>query len=746
MNSNSFSNLVIKKDEDVQELQEYKEMIDSMTLEEFITFTNGYSLDKSYEASKVNIRKSYINMYYKEWIESTYRDFLMDSINSDKDLDLDMADLINTSIKKYGKNMDRDSSKRMESLLFMIFEIQPLRRSDYTCTVFSVKKTGSDKATNYAYLYSKIIPVTDNFQTSVSRITHEYFCTGPNLLSADGEYRNRFTNMTTLEYVKLNYADMWDEVEEYLKNRPKVKFSQNVYLASSIGDSYIEDFKNDINGRRYAMELLIVAWLSQGLISFLKLQNNHVDTTYNTNMFDPGDERFIAHLIEIYGIDKLKLFYWESGYITKPIKQKTTDKEALPNPTAGQKIIPFSEEESNNVGDIRYPVWREYHILEKISDLFINRICPGIPITHDWFYISGIDKNMFNNPKLFNRMLISDEAGPDDSGDIIVSDRGILIISEYVGRTVNDIASSMKSEEYRSSVGSMFSKPDEFSKYLFDITYALLCMNSKLNIIHGDLHLNNTTIQHVFKTYIHGKKNQPDKNITYVLGKEVFVFKDYGRTGTVIDFSRGFIIPAGAEYLQLKQSQSERILNYYTLLFPEFMKSFGDKLKNKLYDDFEQVYKIFSAIDMYIHTDRLIKFTEKHEQLQAHKKVKELIMHVNNTARHYLEVVMESVVNNTATSSKKMKYPNYDILIKCFGDYIVTSQSLKSSKTDLSDIYFYNNKIRYSLSSYDKLPPRIKYTKLKKHGEPTVMDIPFVLKSTDELITYYNAKKTVARF
>jgi hypothetical protein len=148
--------------------------------------------------------------------------------------------------------------------------------------------------------------------------------------------------------------------------------------------------------------------------------------------------------------------------------------------------------------------------------------------------------------------------------ELIVSDNGIVVISEYVGRTVNDIAESLKSDEYNKSVGSMFSKPDEFSKYMFDVTYALLCMNSRIGIIHGDLHLNNTTIQHMFKSYIHGDSRTIKKNkfVLYIMEKDVFVFKDTGKVGTVIDFSRGFIVPPEEER-ELKESQSNRILEVF---------------------------------------------------------------------------------------------------------------------------------------------------------------------------------------
>lgn len=767
MNSNGFSggsnrSPVIKKDEYAQEILDYEDMVKSLSIEEFNSLASNYGINKSFESAKVAIRKKYVVAYFVEWVHSTYRDLLTDSVNTDRNLSPSMSDWVNSKIKNINLHLTKGSYTRLESLWYMLFEIQPFHDDAYTCTVFSLKKTGSDKPTNYAYLYSLVS------EYKYFTMPHKYFCTGPNLTSSDGEYRNRFTNISTINHVKLYHADMWDEVEEYLSNRPKVKFTQNYYLPHKIEEIHVKNFKDDIDAHRYAMQLYVIAWLSQGLISYFKLQNKQVDSIYNNNMFDSSDNKFIAHLIEIYGVDKLKLFYWESGYIHAPITHKPVAPEFRYNPTLGQKIIPLRDEDSKYVGNLKFVPWREFYISERVSDLFINLVCPGVSVTHDWFYINSVDKNMFSNPKLYERMEISDNTkevvnklkkasssvyynmdlgseGVDrlskkfglKEDELIMSDCGIVLISEYVGRTVNDIAESLKSDEYNKSVGSMFSKPDEFTKYMFDVTYALLCMNSRIGIIHGDLHLNNTTIQHMSKSYIHEDVHTIKKHkfVLYIIEKDMFVFKDTGKLGTVIDFSRGFIVPPEEER-ELKELQSNRIIDYYKQLFPEFTKSFGDKLKIKLTNDFEHVYKIFSAIDMYIHTDRLIKFTKKYTLLQTHKKVTELIVKINNITRYYLKDVMSKILTKDLDISS-IKYPNYDILIKCFADNILTPDQMEDTTMEIDDIFFYKNKLRYSISRYDKLPPRVKFARLKKPGSDAFVDITHTHIKRDKLQRYY---------
>lgn len=768
MNSNSISGAaVLVKKINPKDIEEYENKLKGMDIKEFVKFTGADNLQKSYEAYKVNLRKKYISMYYVEWGKSTYIDALTDSVHGNKMIEEDDAEWVLKQISKINMTTVKGSYARIESLQYMVHEIQPWK-DRYTCTVFSLNKSGITTWTNYAYLYSLI---RDN-DIGELEIKHSYFCTGPNLISADGEYRSRFTNMVTLEHVQLYFADLWNEVEEYLLHRPNVKFNQDYYIASQLDVKHNKFIKEDINNNRFVIKFYIIAWLSQGLISYLGLQNKHVDSTYNKNMFDPEDNRFIHELIQNHTLNKIRLFHWVSGYINNPIAYKSLEPKERFNPKCGQKIVPLTEDAFNNVMNLEHTVWMEYYISLQVSKLFINLICPGAPITHDWFILYGVNKWLFNNPEMYKKVEISDEAkhvvhklkkarktayyGMDLKSEVLsrmskefdykeeelfISDKGILIISEHVGRTVNDIAYILKSEEYKKSIGSMFSSYNRFAKYMFDVTYSLLCMNARLNVIHGDLHLNNVTIQHVYKSYIHDDPGKAKKGLksVYTIDDKVFVFNDTGQIGTIIDFSRGFIIPKDGYYKgnldKIQQKQIDRILSYYNNLFPEFIKEHGVLLKTKLHQNFLLVYKIFSAIDMYIHTDRLEKFIKIHPILNAHKKSIALVNKISSISRFYLETVMSRVIKKD-TGASNIKYPNHDIILRCFGEFILTPE-MSETDVQIHDVFFFNNSLRYSLQDFDRLPPRIKYVKLKKKDSPETIPIPYSIQAKERLKTFY---------
>jgi hypothetical protein len=200
------------------------------------------------------------------------------------------------------------------------------------------------------------------------------------------------------------------------------------------------------------------------------------------------------------------------------------------------------------------------------------------------------------------------------------------------------------------------------------------------------------------------------KHIAYVIDDNIFLFKENGTYGTIIDFSRAFII-----HHKLQLTQAERIIYYYKMIFPEFIKEHEDKLTKKLDTDFKNVYKIFSAIDAYIHTDRLLKYIDKNPHMLTHKSVIVLIKKINDIASFHLQESMKKLIVDDLAIDV---YPNYDIIMKCF------TNTKQMSNVSLQDIFFYNNELKYSLKHYETLPPRLKYVMIKKPGEDTVIEIP----------------------
>jgi hypothetical protein len=729
-NKYSQGGAVLIKTDEQSDLNDYKEMVCALSIEEFVELTTGYDLNKSFDPRKTAFRKQKLMEYFQNWVKSDYHTRILDSINSYTDVDSELVEWVSDTMVKQNLHSVM-SYKRNESIYMMLHYITNIRttgKSDTTCTVFGVKKSGVKTTTNYAYLYS----ITKAQGVGHCMATHLYYCIGPNMVSSDGEYRNKFSTVHSLDHVMVVFKDIWRDVEEYLLHKPKLSFCQNYYTHDS--DS-IHILKDSINSNRLAINLFILAWINQAFMFHLKLDGAHIDGDYKNNMFDAEDNLFMQQLIEAYTVQRIRQLYAQSGYIHSEYTSKSiTKQQKWNNPRMGQKIIPLSEEEQK-YGGIQYPAWREFYICEKVSDLVLNYICPGVSFTHDWFYINAVDKKLFNNPNIVNRMALlnKNNMARRATRDIhIVSDSAINILSEYTGRPINDVALLLKSKEYNRYVGNMFESPDKFFRYMFDITYALLCVNSKLNIIHGDLHLNNTTI-HNFDTY-YIDTYDIDTYASYFINNTLYQFKNTGHIGTIIDFGRSLLIPPDHLFIHIKDEQIERILRYYIQLFPEFHKIHGDKLKNRLESDFISVFKLFTAIDMYVHTDRLLKYIEKHSILNTHAKIKKLCSSINTETLKYLTSDMKKLLDGEMTL---MQYPNLQIINKFFSQYIVKNKN----KNKLSDVYFYENELTYSLSVFDKVPLRFKEVYVKKDGD--IKAVKLQAPSDDQiqkLKLYYTAR------
>lgn len=699
-----------------------KEELLKLCLPDLIELAFNFDHVSPINKERANLMLSVINKYYIKWIEHIYVE------KATKQISINNIILKRDIIKNLIYNINNLSfpSKIRFLNIRNILNLLRLNKTGYICTVFSIKKKYNKIKTNYIYLYSTL---------DGKELNHNYFCFGINLISSDGEYRNRFVNFEVLEQSRRYRTEMWNDVKNHLSNKSNLQFEIKQYSPTTYPKNILTRIKSKIKNGDYILDFYILSWITQGLIKYLNVQHSHIDPNYNSNIFEKGDMKVMRELIKKYKISTLRTFYTiSSSFYNKVYNNK------LYRPICGQKIIPISVESANNLFNIKYEPWLEYYINEKINKLIINYITPGVPITYDWFFIYGVNSFLFDNKRMINKMEISDNAkeivshlekarktiyynmdmrseikkhlrseGTYEEKDLMLSELGIVVISEYVGRTINDITTSIKSVQYKKDIGSIFSVNEKFFKYMFDIVYTLCCLNKRLNIIHGDLHLNNTTLRHIDIPYL-SSNDWTDKHSAYIIDGECYLFSYNNIIGTIIDFSRGFIIPDEPSITKItREKNAQRILAYYENLFPTFMNIYRNKLKSALFTDFSMVYKVFTAIDLYIHCGRLHTFVQKKSILGATKEVLKLIDNILNMTKSYLEKTMIKVINGKI---ENIEYPNITILKKCFKNQIATTNKIK--KTKIVDVFSIDNTLNYSLSKFEKFNPYFQKIGLKK--------------------------------
>ena len=202
----------------------------------------------------------------------------------------------------------------------------------------------------------------------------------------------------------------------------------------------------------------------------------------------------------------------------------------------GQKIIPMYSNEASNYKNIEYSVWRELYISNLCAELVINNISPSFSIIESWFLIQNSHASLFDNIAMYDKHahakiahkisedifdvnkytynnnnkrngFINEKFGKLSNKlinsvnyieeKLDLSDVSICFQMEYLGRTWKDMPYLALTVD-RSQITDLFSNYNVFAKIMFDYIYALLCMNVKVGILHGDLHLNNATFYKVF--------------------------------------------------------------------------------------------------------------------------------------------------------------------------------------------------------------------------------------------------------
>ena len=345
--------------------------------------------------------------------------------------------------------------------------------------------------------------------------------------------------------------------------------------------------------------------------------------------------------------------------------------------------------------------------------------------------------------------------------EIIMSEVTLAFAGEYVGRTYADILSIIpNSKIYDSLIGKPFSSEGYhyIAKYMFEICYNLYCLNTKLSIIHGDLHLNNATIGPLYypilsedKNHINdeimissvnikkdinkGIKTIKDPKVVYVIDDaNQYVFPNNGYFSCIIDFSRSIINPDNYQIFKdeslpvvyqlvkdedkFKSNEINMLLNLYIQLFPNKIKQ-KEELVVLFKNHFDAVFKLLTCIDIYMFSIRLMRMLNQ-SKFPINKKSIDLVEKINRLAESFIATEMNYLINDNTYAKKILAddYPLLTIMKKCFPEYLDghVYHTGKHQIGTITDIYIANNELKYSINKYDTFPEVMKYI---KYTDPT---------------------------
>lgn len=641
-----------------------------------------------------------------------------------------------------------------------------------------------------------------------------FFSATPSYISYDGEYRSQFARYSVLCKVKKAFANIWDTIETYV-TEIKLKRQWSIY-ASYFYPKLEQADKNTeiayaVKHRMVLNTLLIVSWFNAIYDESLNMTKSHVNKVYRSIILKhaAADIDFLKSLVRKFSAEHVELF-----------RQNLFDNNGIGLGTGGglgqtrkymqcgYKMIPLNIKEVQEPLQLRYKPWREYFISNKCNDLVVNSIAPGFPIILDWFYIKNSKKGLFDNKSQYDRLKNSElakdilrslyeaqngtyfasenfkETAKSSSQikkwinikfkrlnekieepinytteEIIMSEVTLAFANEYVGRTFADCFNLVQnSKVYESMIGSPFKDIgyDYFAKYMFEICYALFCINSKFGLMHGDFHLNNATIGSLYTASKESIINKDKINkVAYIIADDQqYVFPNNGYFGCLIDFSRGIINPHTYDIFcdtslpknhklvandkKFISSEINNLLSLYVLVFPNKIKQ-REELTVLLKNNFDVTFKLLTALDIFMFSTKLL-YLFRHQSTTVGKKCIDLVVRINKLSESFITADMNNLISNTETERKRIEnsdYPMLSIIKKCFPEYL--DGMVYKNIGVITDVYCYNNEMKYSATQYGTFPDFMK--SVKYYDGDKLLENKLIEKRRADIRTEYEKMK-----
>lgn len=732
---------------------------------------------------------------YKKWFISQYsalsklEDLKKKSSNTDNDW-------LSILIENFSKKVSKSYTNLFDIYIAIKYYTIP-KKTEYILSVFKLSRltkfetSRAEYHTTYAFLYSYIDDGTTN-------IKHDYVCISPTFKSADGEYRRRFIRYDQFKFNINKYSKELEPIEKNILDQlkgGKITISTEIFVPDN-DNKIIKNMKLDVDKNRLPIEFLVVMWVSENLRLKQKTYENHLAEGFHKAMFIKNDLVVLENLIKQYGIHKLEQIAESFDAFFRH-----TD-SIVSNVYCGQKYIPLRVKEIEDPINIKYQPWREMYATSLVSDLVVNGISPSVPLLAHWFIIQANDKSMYDNTisqvKLDHSLIASEIVqemeqsrsktynyvnnnekyisyrmeGLSDTielpmsfaeKEIIMSNNTLCFIMQHVGRTFVDIHTLTRNVPwFAAETGPVYEDVNVFSKYLFEYIYTLYSLNSKLGLMHGDLHLNNCTIYTYSFLVDRLKDNLPftitNPHVIYDLSlsdqtdnlKDVYIFKHYGRTGCLIDFSRAFINKKRLEkdYKEKEVtnymiSQRKRLLKVFKKELPEFAEHHSDNIEIAMIENFDLFFKLFTALDSYKLTKGMLQLFRS-EGIAVHEGITKLLNKVNGIAFQYLTTQMKKLFERNLKSEDEFEYPNRVIINECFQHCLVENYKPNDKDITLTDVFCYRNDVKYNMRNYDQFNPMIKYDYVIDNKIPIGLD-KFGYQYLKDMIKYYKRKSEKER-
>lgn len=569
------------------------------------------------------------------------------------------------------------------------------------CTTLTV--CINDKSINYAYIYSNI---------DKNIINHNLIIFGPNIISGLSEYR---TNV--IHYSQLSNFKKYSKLINLVKKEIKAKLLIKVYNSDNNIQKII--YNNIINDHLH-INIFIITWI-------FELYEFRVDVNLYLNKL-------------LYDDNLLKILKKKQKELK--IQEFINEFKSYKNFKIGGKMSPISIEDISNYKNISYKEWGELYINIITNNLIFKNICNHFSIFVDWIFIKDIDKDIYTNINVYNKLQDSEIISTlsNNINNTILDTNIDLIKNNYYRNTIQNTLSNLlkinifvdKLHEYKSNLSILYLNKlagqsfysyykymknpqiinilfDDFelcSKMLFQIIYTLYSLNLN-GIIHNDLHLANILIEHLDHqsgNMIYDLNSIINKNITLFINdkelpdkinssnKLIFILPSSSYKINIIDFNSALILSKLVKnnyrnYFDKNEYDHTLMINIKNKMHELFPKMMSNKeLVGKIFkpENFDVIFIYFSAFDIFEFTTLLLTMYNDIQYI-CNNRILKLLTDISTYSYNCLKKILD-----LRTYRNNPIFPNYNILTTYFNHF-----EYKDKSIEIKDIFVINN-IRYS--------------------------------------------------
>ena len=607
------------------------------------------------------------------------------------------------------------------------------------CACFKMSSGGTTAI--YAYLYSR-------FDASKEpNIQHEYFCCSGAFKSQDGEYRNRFLTWFRFKEICEKYPKIIEAVEKLVVSKlstGSLILTTEFYYPSDFQSSE-RKFEDEINSLRLPIKFYIFCWLCDFHTTHVGTIENHINPDYLSIIYKIDDQPTYDEVINEVKAEKFNDLVDRLSKLFRNLDVNYVMNEL----ECGQKIFPMTAFEAIKIDDINFSIWREIYISNLCSNLVLNFITPSFPFINNWFFIENTQVGLFDNASMHdkykqsavaesissqlrdidkhNYVERSREHGPINSrfmrlskrvqraivyadSAIKLTDLAVCVTSEYVGRTFRDIPAVIANTP-SFGFNKIFTDLNVYLKHIFEFLYSFYCMNTKIKLIHGDLHMNNITLFQLYK--IQYDMNVKSPNIIYILRDTIYKMPHYGIYSCIIDFSRSIIGDKqslaeqyGDRYANLYfREQKMRMMRMLFTYFSKFMERNHNEISAIIENNFDLAFKIMTAIDPFVMCSNVSSMLSIDQYVKTGfiKLHPEIMKYTNRIASAAEGLILENfkrAISGDIKSADDIEWPNYIIIKKYFERYEISDK--KSELSNVVDVFNENNDINYQIEEHDQ--------------------------------------------